>query len=77
MVEANGKTRMIEAICRACHARIRFEELPELFDIVPCPVCEEEFEVVDLSPLQLDWPSDLLNDDEWSIARDDKDPFDT
>jgi lysine biosynthesis protein LysW len=77
MVKANGKTKITTVYCRACHARIPFEEQPELFDIVVCPECEEEFEVVDLSPLQLDWPSDLLGDDEWAIDKDDDDPFDT
>lgn len=60
------KPNAATAYCRACHARIRFVERPELFDIVVCPECDEAFEVIGLSPIQLDWPSDSGFDDEWS-----------
>jgi len=66
MATVNPKTKPVTAFCRNCHSRIRFDERPELFDIVPCPECGEEFEVVDLSPIQLDWPSDIIDDYEWS-----------
>lgn len=60
------KTNVLSTFCRACHSRIRFFERPELYDIVTCPECDEVFEVISLSPIRLDWPSDL--DDEWSDA---------
>ena len=53
------------AYCRACHSRIRFDERPELFDIVNCPECDEEFEVVALSPIKLDWSKEVDDDDKW------------
>jgi lysine biosynthesis protein LysW len=66
MARVNMKTNTLTAYCRACHSRIRFGERPEMFDLVSCPECDEVFEVVGLSPVQLDWPSDYGHDDEWS-----------
>ena len=68
MVRANMRTNTMTAYCRACHSRIRFGERPEMFDIVSCPECDEEFAVVGLSPIQLDWLSDSTDDYEWSDA---------
>jgi lysine biosynthesis protein LysW len=67
------KANTLTAYCRACHSRIRFTERPELYDIVTCPECDESFEVINLSPIRLDWPSDL--DDDWSDADDRDDAF--
>lgn len=64
MSKADAKTFV--AFCPACDTRIRFDEKPELYDIVTCPECEGVFEVVGLSPIQLDWLSDFAGDDEWS-----------
>lgn len=76
MAKANMKTNTLTAYCRACHSRIRFNERPELYDIVVCPECDEEFEVIRLSPIQLDWPSDFDDDDEWSNVVYDDDLYD-
>ncbi len=76
MVKPSGKIRTITTRCHACQAYIRFDRQPELFDIVTCPECKEEFEVIELSPVQLDWPSDLLGDDEWAIDEDGDHPSD-
>lgn len=54
------------AFCRACHSRIRFNERPELYEVVICPECDEVLEVVRLAPIQLDWPSDFNDEDEQS-----------
>ena len=64
MTRDNKKPNTMTAYCRACHSRIRLVERPELFDIVSCPECDEEFEVVGLSPIRLDWPSDFDDDDD-------------
>lgn len=76
MAKAHSETKSITASCRACHTRIRFNEQPALYDIVTCPECEEEFEVIGLLPIRLDWPSDLFDDDEWSYNDDDDDLLD-
>lgn len=59
------KTRAITAFCPACGTRIRFAERPKIYDIVNCPECEESFEVVGLTPLQLEWVADYDDEDEW------------
>lgn len=64
MSKGNAKTKAITAFCRACHTRIRFDERPELFDIVSCPECGREFEVIGVSPVQLDWHTNLVDDDD-------------
>ena len=68
MQRANMKAKTMTAFCRACHSRIRFDERPELYEIVTCPECEEAFEVIGLSPIQLDWPSDIADNDDWQDA---------
>jgi lysine biosynthesis protein LysW len=55
---AKVKTKVITAFCPTCDTRIRFSERPRLFDIVSCPECEEFFEVVRLSPIELQWAYD-------------------
>ncbi|MGD2077667.1 MAG: lysine biosynthesis protein LysW [Chloroflexota bacterium] len=69
------KTSTLVAYCRACQARIRFDQRPELYDIVTCPECDEAFEVISLSPVRLDWPFDYADDDEWSDDFDEDHPF--
>ena len=63
MPKDKSKPKMVQVFCRACHSRMRFEERPELNDIVACPECEEEFEVVGLAPIRIDWPSDFSDGD--------------
>lgn len=71
MAKANGKPKSITVFCRSCLTRIHLTEQPMLFDIVTCPECEEEFEVVSLSPIRLDWPSDFDEYDKWYVEDDD------
>lgn len=61
---AKVKAKAITAFCPACDTRIRFGERPRLFDIVNCPECEEFFEVVGLSPIELQWADDSSFGDE-------------
>jgi lysine biosynthesis protein LysW len=65
MSKVRRKSTPLTAHCGACHSRIRFDERPELYDIVNCPECDEAFEVIRLSPIKLDWPSDFNDDDKW------------
>ncbi len=73
---ADMKTNVLTAYCRACHSRIRFNERPELYDLVTCPECDEVLEVISVSPIRLDWPSDFGDDDEWSEDSHDDDRYD-
>jgi lysine biosynthesis protein LysW len=61
---AKVKTKVITAFCPTCDTRIRFSERPRLFDIVSCPECEEFFEVVRLSPIELQWADESSLGDE-------------
>jgi lysine biosynthesis protein LysW len=76
MARTNMKTNVLTAYCRACHSRIRFPERPELYDLVTCPECDEVLEVISLSPIRLDWPSDFGDEDEWSEDRYNDDLYD-
>lgn len=70
MAKVKGKT--ITAFCPDCDTRIRFRERPQLYDIVNCPECEEYFEVVGLSPIELQWADENNLDDERFEEDDDK-----
>ena len=64
MARANIGTKTVTILCHACHARIRFCERPDLLNIVSCPKCGEELQVVGLSPIRIDWSSDSSGDAE-------------
>ena len=61
---AKVKVKAITAFCLYCDARIFLVERPQLYDIVSCPECEEFFEVVGLSPIELQWADDSSIGDE-------------
>ena len=76
MAKPHSKSKIVMATCRACHTRIRFYNRPNLFDIITCPECEEDFEVIGVSPVVLDWPSDAIDEDEWPQYIDDDEMLD-
>lgn len=43
------------AKCPECNSTIRFDEPPGLGELITCPECETELEVVRKNPLKLDW----------------------
>lgn len=45
------------AECPSCESYISLSK-PRLGQKVVCPVCKEQFEIVWLNPLELDWPLD-------------------
>ncbi|MGI6368839.1 MAG: hypothetical protein ACOX2L_10895 [Anaerolineae bacterium] len=62
------------AACPGCDQNIHLRRTPKLGDIVYCDNCEADLEVVNLNPLELDWPweededeeeDDYQDDDEW------------
>ena len=80
---AREKAKTITVFCPACGTRIRFTERPRVYDVVNCPECEEAFEVVGLTPLQLEWVADydddvewLDDDDEWLGSDEEDDDYD-
>lgn len=71
------------ASCPGCGARIRFQQV-ELGEFVVCEECGDELEVVNLSPIKLDWAyaepydddDDDWDDDDWDDYDDDDDDYD-
>lgn len=44
------------AVCPGCDQNIYFRKTPKLGDIVYCDNCEADLEVVNVNPIELDWP---------------------
>lgn len=57
---------MHKAVCPACSKSILINPKPKLGQRVVCPGCRAELEVVEIEPLELDWPfdDDYVDDDE-------------
>ncbi len=67
---------MATAFCPDCEEGIALGPEPKIGQRVTCPHCSAELEVVDLSPLELDWAyedSDLDWDEEEDWDEDDWD----
>jgi alpha-aminoadipate carrier protein LysW len=55
------------AVCPECEADIEIDEYDvDKGEIISCPECGVELEVVGLSPLQLDTATPGDDEDEWS-----------
>jgi lysine biosynthesis protein LysW len=70
----------LTTLCPDCLTTIRFVATPELGQLVTCPECAEEFEVVSLSPLKIEWTTgdpedwdDDYDDDDYEFDDDDYD----
>jgi lysine biosynthesis protein LysW len=68
----NRTKRTIFAPCPGCHKDIFVDHTPILGEFVTCPECGDLVEVVNLSPLTLDWSTDV-GDEEWPDYWDDDD----
>ena len=70
----------LTTLCPDCLTTIRFMAAPELGQLVTCPECAEEFEVVNLSPLKLEWtygdPDEWDDDDDYDDDDYDDDDYD-
>ncbi|MFN2187856.1 MAG: hypothetical protein ACK2T3_03765 [Candidatus Promineifilaceae bacterium] len=60
--------------CPSCDAIIRLSRRPRLGAIIVCQECDESFEVVSITPLQLNWS--LPDDDDEYWTGEDKDDYD-
>ena len=59
------------ASCPACGADIYFRKRPRLNQHVTCRQCSSMLEIVEISPLELDWAfEDPLDDFEWDRYED-------
>lgn len=69
---AKAKITTIVTLCPVCDMRIHITERPRRFDIVSCPECEAIFEIVGLSPIELQWADDSIFKDEDFDANNEK-----
>ncbi len=81
------KDKSLSARCPECDSRIYFPRTPDLGQLITCPECDSSLEVVNNSPLNLDWAfeessaSGGWDDDDdlpkWEDDDDDSDDFET
>jgi lysine biosynthesis protein LysW len=64
--------KSIIAVCPGCRNEISFYRTPKLGEFITCPECGDLVEVVNLTPLTLDWSPDI-DDDDWQDNWDDYD----
>ncbi len=75
---------MAIAFCPECEEGVSLGPQPRIGQRVTCPHCNAELEVVDLSPVELDWAYDELEmdwedeedwdeEDDWDQEEDDED----
>lgn len=63
-MNVNPHARTEISICPGCGARIRFQNKVQVGEFVICDECGDELEVVNDSPIKLDWAyEDALDDD--------------
>ena len=72
---ATPAARRILAQCPGCNNDIAFYKVPKLGEFVTCSECGDLVEVVNLSPLTLDWSADI-DDEDWLEDMDDYDALD-
>lgn len=75
---ASPTRKVTTAHCPECDTVIRFSKQPELGELVTCQECNAVLEVVDLSPLELDWAYDAYDDDDdsWDDWDEDENDYD-
>ena len=72
-------TKRIAVECLDCEQKIQMSFEPVMGQIITCPHCEAEFEVIALNPVELDWAffdlgdEDENDDVEWDDDDDDED----
>ena len=67
---------MTFAECISCGSEVKFSVQPKMGQLVTCPDCSADLEVVWLDPVELDWPfddEDFEDDDEYDYDYDEED----
>ena len=64
--------------CISCGSEIKIRENPKMGQLVKCPRCDAELEVVWLDPVEVDWPfvDDYDDEDEEDYYDSDDEDFD-
>ena len=68
-MKPGSKVTVVE--CISCGDNIRITRPPKVGDFVTCHGCDEQFEIVDLDPVVIDWPYYEDDYDDYSDAYDD------
>lgn len=63
----------IAAECPSCGENVVFDIKPQLGQVIICRYCGEELEVIDLTPILLDFP---IEDEEYDSEFDYEDDYD-
>lgn len=58
-------------LCPSCEGEIELSEKIELGQLVRCPNCYDDLKIVELHPIELDWP---YEEKEWTAQEDAGDP---
>jgi alpha-aminoadipate carrier protein LysW len=66
---------MAKADCPACGANINIGPKPRMGQRIKCTTCSTELEVVWLEPIELDWPYDEDDEDEFDEEDDYEESF--
>lgn len=70
-MDTNLNTKVLIGTCPGCDAKIRFHNRLNLGEFVTCEECGDELEIVQLTPLKLDWAyADPLDDDDYNYDDD-------
>jgi alpha-aminoadipate carrier protein LysW len=72
---------MAIAFCPDCDGSVNVGASPRLGQRINCPHCDAELEVIEVSPLELDWAydepeTDWGEEEEWDDDEDDEDDED-
>ena len=66
-----GKAKGNIPACPVCTSDVRTHQKPKLGDLLPCPSCEMQLEVVGINPVELDLPqNESLNWDRHPSVKD-------
>lgn len=72
----------IVGTCPACGTKLRFQAEPKLGEFVVCEECGTELEVIQLSPIKLDWAfeepfdEEYDDDDDWDFDDEEYEEYD-
>ena len=62
--------------CLECDRRLHLRAKADVGDVVTCPSCDSEFEIVKLKPARIEWAyDDLYDDEEYEDEEEDDDEY--
>jgi alpha-aminoadipate carrier protein LysW len=67
---ARSPKNKMRARCPSCSAWVNLRDTAEVWDLVDCPECNTQLEIVDLRPPTLDYASSELEEEDWEEDED-------